>query len=108
MITILSILTTYAEQFSESYVHVYPGKSVNVSIFLLIRLLPIGKMSIIAQLHIEHFPDLGVDAIVEEDEREERENANADEIRPVSAEDDVPGGKERKGGITNTNIDDRR
>ena len=64
-------------------------------------------MSIIAQLHIENFPDLGVDAVVEEDEREERENANADEIRPVSAEDDVPGGKERKGGITNTNIDDK-
>ena len=40
-------------------------------------------------------PDLGVDAVVEQDEREERENADADEIRPVSTEDDVPA-KERK------------
>ena len=37
-----------------------------------------------------NFPDLGVDAVVEQDEREERENADADEIRPVSAEHDVP------------------
>ena len=50
-------------------------------------------------------PDLGVDAVVEQDEREERENADADEIRPVSTEDDVPA-KERKGAREITLVSD--
>ena len=35
-------------------------------------------------------PDFGVDSVVEEDKCGEGEDANADEVRPVAAEDNVP------------------